>query len=196
MNLKKIFKYTRKKCVFCLFLVIGLSQSLLVSAADMNSILALVRAPIAGISLPENIVAQVNAYLLSHPDINYEELESRVKSARAVVENSIKGKEINSISDIVSSVSSEQKNALLANIQSVASEANVSVALDQDENGKENIVVVDKTTGVPAISVSSIIKETGRSPKVSLRQIKYSLFFFMSLIEFVFIYKYKKLKNK
>lgn len=181
--------------MFCFFLIFIFTQGLLVRAADMDSILALVRAPIAGVSLPENIIAQVSAYLLAHPDIDYEALEAKVRGARAVVENSVRGKEINSISDIANSVSSEQKNALIANIQSVANEAKVSVALDQDESGKDEIVIVDKSTGVPAISVDSIIKSTGRSPNVSLRQIKYILFLFISLIEFVFIYKYKKYKK-
>ncbi|MBP0979294.1 MAG: hypothetical protein J6C55_01445 [Oscillospiraceae bacterium] len=192
---KKILKIIKKQIMFCFFLIFIFTQGLLVRAADMDSILALVRAPIAGVSLPENIIAQVSAYLLAHPDIDYEALEAKVRGARAVVENSVRGKEINSISDIANSVSSEQKNALIANIQSVANEAKVSVALDQDESGKDEIVIVDKSTGVPAISVDSIIKSTGRSPNVSLRQIKYILFLFISLIEFVFIYKYKKYKK-
>ncbi len=193
----------KKLKVFSLiaFISLPLWGSQTIKAADINSIMSLISAPIAGFSLPENMIAQARAYLLSHPDIDYSTLESKLSAARGVVQSAIAGKQINSLTDIVQSVTTEQRNAVIADLQSVAKEAKLSVsvdnALDSSNNiDKESVAVVDKETGSPVFTSGSIIKTTGRIPHVSLKFLKSSLFVFLLLIEIVFVFKYQLLKNK
>lgn len=167
----------------------------LVLAADANSILALLKAPIAGFSLPSNLIAQANSYLLSHPDINYELLEAAVINARGIVQEAISGKEINSMSDIAKYVDADKRRAIIASLKNAMNNANMVVAVGQNEDGKENVAVIDKETGATIFAKESIIKATGRESKLSLKMVKYTMFMVLFFIESFFILKFKKIKS-
>lgn len=185
-----------KKICFVLFSVMCIFlNGFLIIAADVNSILSLLNSPIAGFSLPANLVAQANAYLLAHPDINYDALESEVINALGVIRTAVQGKDVKSISDIAKCISPEQKKAIISNLQSAANTAKVAIALDKNDQGEDSVTVVDKTSGTAVFTQESIIKSTGRSPQISLMNLKISLFIIISFIEGVFIFKYYRLKN-
>ena len=189
-------KYLKNEIFVFMSLFYIFSSSFIAVAADINSILSLLREPIAGFSLPENIISQANSYLLSHPNVDYDKLEAQIVNARGIVQSSIQGKEIHSLRDIVNCVSKEQKSAIIANLKNAAAETNLVVSLDDNmDDGKEEVVIVDKETGTPVFTQKSMIKETGRYPNISLKNLTFSLFCVISLIEVVFIIYVKNIRK-
>lgn len=168
----------------------------IIMAASKESILALIQTPISGISLPSNIVAQVESYLLAHPNIDYDKLEAQVNNAIATVKAAVQGKEVKSLSDISNCITSEQKKSIISSLQQAAKEAEVSIALDNQSEPLNAVTVVDKNNSVPLFkSGTSIIKSTGRLPNISLWAIRSSLFLIVCIVEVSCLYVYKKYNN-
>lgn len=132
-----------------------------VYAADRQSILNLLRTPISGISVPEDIVAKMDAYMLANPSINYDELEKSVLNARATIEESAKGKPINSVRDLSNAIDAKTKAAIIANVQNAASAAKVTISVDENEK----ISVVDEKNGTSIVNTDPMIKDTGLNTK-------------------------------
>lgn len=168
----------------------------IVMAASKESILALIQTPISGISLPSNIVAQVESYLLAHPNIDYDKLEAQVNNAIATVKAAVQGKEVKSLSDISNCITSEQKKSIISSLQQAAKESEVSIALDNQSEPLNAVTVVDKNNNVPLFkSGTSIIKSTGRLPNISLLALRSSLFLIVCIVEVSCLYVYKKYNN-
>ena len=168
----------------------------IIMAASKESILALIQTPISGISLPSNIVAQVESYLLAHPNIDYDKLEAQVNNAIATVKAAVQGKEVKSLSDISNCITSEQKKSIISSLQQAAKESEVSIALDNQSEPLNAVTVVDKNNNVPLFkSGTSIIKSTGRLPNISLLALRSSLFLIVCIVEVSCLYVYKKYHN-
>ena len=194
MNLKRI-KIGVAVIVMSAFAFAHNSNNMVI-AASKESILALIQTPISGISLPSNMVSQVEAYLLAHPNIDYDKLEAQVNNAIATVKAAVQGKEVKSISDISKCITPEQKKAIIGSLQQAAKEAEVSIALDNQSESLNAVTVVDKNDGVPLFkSGTSIIKSTGRLPNISLHAIRSSLFVIICMVEVSCLYVYKKYNN-
>jgi len=183
MTLKKIIKNLN---ILLLIICLNATASILSMGANIDSVMGLISSPIAGFSLPNNIISQAKAYLLSNPNIDYDSLEAELIKARGIVESSIKGKEIDSLQDIVNTISSDQKNEVVSNLQAIASKANLSIAVEEQESGEEGIIIMDKSTGAPAISQQSIIKATGRISTIKDKTVKFWMFICLFFVEIYF----------
>lgn len=137
-----------------------------VYAADRQSILNLLRTPISGISIPEDMIAKMDSYMLANPSINYDELEKSVLNARATIEESVKGKSINSARDLVNAIDAKTKAAIIADLRNAASTAKLTISVDENEK----ISVVNEKNGTSIVDTNPMIKDTGlstRSPVIA-----------------------------